>query len=366
MNRQDAKTPRRKQGMKRQIFLFVILGVLASWRFIPIPIHAATVDLPEYVRRLTVARDAITQAKTQAGMGREASIRRATEALADIDAVTVGGAAYDPQLADALDTLRRPAPDLDRALAVVGTLRDTAETTRAAAPDPNARRTLDEVLRDREFRRDEPNWLQQQIIAFRQWLREQWNRLTEPLRRVNPPDVNLPNTAQPVPGGSGLAAFFAALVSPPVLIALGVLLALFVCYLIWRGRRRKTITAAVPERTSQQWRDHAAELAGRGDHRAAVRALFLGTLRDLDERGVVPFDASCTDREYVRAVTERGDWLAAPVRPFVRLVEGISYGGARAGDAEYLEARQHADMVRAATAEAGAFAATKPVLGTGY
>ena len=198
--------------------------------------------------------------------------------------------------------------------------------------------------------------MQQQIINFRQWVGEQWSRLTEPLRRVRTPNVTIP-PPQPVAGGSGLAALLAALVSPPVLIALGVLLALFVCYLIWRGRRRKAITAAVPERTAQQWRDHAAALAAGGDYRAAVRALFLGTLRDLDERGVVPFDASRTDREYVRAVTERGDWLAEPVRPFVRLVEGILYGGARAGDAEYLEARQYADMVRAATG---------PVLSTGY
>lgn len=332
------------------VFLCVFVSLWFVSVSLPAPVGAATVDLPEYVRRLTMARDAIAQAKMQAGAGRETSIRRAADALADIEGVTVGGATYDPQLADALDTLRRPAPDLDRALAVVSTLRDTAEATRAAAPDPDARRKLDVVLQDREFRRDEPNWLQQRITDFRQWFREQWNRLTEPLRRVRTPDVNLPSP-QPVTGGSGLAALLAALVSPPVLIALGVLVALFVCYLIWRGRRRKVDTQAVPERTAQQWRDHAAALAARGDYRAAVRALFLGTLRDLDERGVVPFDATRTDREYVWAVTERGDWLAEPVRPFVRLVEGIFYGGARAGEAEYLEARQHADMVRAATGE---------------
>ena len=70
----------------------------------------------------------------QAGTGREASIRRAADALTDVDRVTVDGVTYNPQLADALDTLRRPAPDLDRALAEVTTLRDTAEATRAAAP----------------------------------------------------------------------------------------------------------------------------------------------------------------------------------------------------------------------------------------
>lgn len=352
MNRQDARTPGRKQGMARCVLFLVLLGVLASWWFASGPVNAATVDLPTYVQRLTTARDAITQAKNQAGTQREASIRRATDTLADIDNVVVDGTTYDPQLADTLDTLRRPAPDLDRALTTVTTLRDTAEATRAAPPAADARRTLDEVLASRDFRRAEPNWLQQQLINLRMWIREQWNRLTEPLPRVETPDLPAPET---VPGGGGLAALLAALASPPVLITLLVLVAAFVLYLIWRGRRvRKVDTNVVPERTAQQWRDHAAALAAAGDYRAAVRALFLGTLRDLDERKVVPFDASRTDREYVRAVTERGDWLAEPVRPFVRLVEGIFYGGVKPGQSEYAQARQHADAVRAVATGVGA------------
>ena len=345
--------------MKRAIHLILLFLAFVSWCLGGnLPVRAATVDLPTYVQRLTTARDAIMQARNQGAAGRDTSIRRATDALNGIDSVTVDGATYAPQLDEARESLRATTPDLDRSLALVTTLHDTAAATMRATPDPAAHGKLDDVLRDRDFHQDQPNVVQQQVLRFRDWLGEQFRRLTAPLRRFNPPNPNLP-TPSHVPGVTGFAAVLAALGSPQALIAYAVIIALALIVIVWRRRQPKASavdTRAVPERTAREWRDYAAELAARGAHRAAIRSLLLGVLRDLDERGIVPFNPARTDREYLRAVSEHGEWLAEPFRPLVRLVEGVFYGGAPCGQAEYERARAEAEAVRAVVGEAQAFA----------
>ena len=187
------------------------------------PVQAATVDLPTYVQRLTTARDAITQAHNQGGAARDASIRRAADALDTIDGVMVNGTTYAPQLDDARASIHATVPDLDRSLALVTTLHDTAAATMRSAPDPAAKGKLDDVLRDRDFHQDQPNVVQQQLLRFRNWLGEQFRRITAPLRRINPPDPNLPSPPR-VPGVSGFAAVIAALGSPQALILYAVLI----------------------------------------------------------------------------------------------------------------------------------------------
>ena len=345
--------------MKRAMDLILLFLALVSWCLGGnLPVRAATVDLPTYVQRLTTARDAITQARNQGAAGRDTNIRRATDALNGIDSVTVDGATYAPQLDEARESLRAATPDLDRSLALVTTLHDTAAATMRSTPDPAAHGKLDDVLRDRDFHQDQPNVVQQQVLRFRDWLGEQFRRLTAPLRRFNPPNPNLP-TPSHVPGVTGFAAVLAALGSPQALITYAVIIALALIVIVWRRRQPKASavdTRAVPERTAREWRDYAAELAARGAHRAAIRSQLLGVLRDLDERGIVPFNPARTDREYLRAVSEHGEWLAEPFRPLVRLVEGVFYGGAPCGQAEYERARAEAEAVRAVVGEAQAFA----------
>ena len=87
-------------------------------------------------------------------------------------------------------------------------------------------------------------------------------------------------------------------------------------------------------RSAVQWRAFALEAAARGDHNAAVSALFLAALHLLDEGGVLHFDAARTPGEYrrlVRSTLSRG----APA--FDGLANGfvnVTYGERRAGHEE--------------------------------
>ncbi len=328
--------------MRRVALLFALLfGVLL---LPPGNVAAADVDLPTYVQRLTAAQDALTQARTLNGSLRDAAIQRAQAALAGIDGVTVDGTRYPPPHADALAALRHVPPDLDRALAQVTTLRSTLAGGGNGTPDPQARQKLNNVLSDRAFREPEPNAAQKQVARLRDWIGAQLRRLFQPARRV--PQPKTPDT---VPGANTASRLLALLASPLVVLLLALIAIAVIAVLVVRYRRRRakrrTDDAEAPPRTAAEWREVADALAARGDHRAALRALFLGTLTELDERRLVAFDPALTDREYLREAQRQQRWLAEPLRPFVRLVEAVVYADAPCGAAEYARARAIVDSV---------------------
>ncbi|MCA1667485.1 MAG: DUF4129 domain-containing protein [Thermomicrobia bacterium] len=311
----------------------------------PVTVRAADVDLPTYLQRVTTARDALMQAQALAGAPRDAAIQRAQDALDGIDGVTVDGTRYPAPPSDALAALRRAPPDTARALIALTTLRTALADAQAAAPDPQARQKLDRVLSDRAFRMAEPNIVQKEAIRFQSWLREQVRRLFRPLSRVQPQPAPA-NT----PGAGPMARLLALLGSPLVLLIFVLVLAALLAFFVAR-RRRKRVHAPADEtvplpQTAAQWRQHAEMLAAAGDYRAAIRALFLGTLTDLDERRLVAFEPSLTDREYLRAAQRQQTWLAEPLRPFVRLVESIVYAAAPCDAAAYARAWGFTDDVR--------------------
>jgi hypothetical protein len=327
----------------RALLLLTACGLCLG--FAPLSARAADIDLPAYVQRLTTARDALTQAQSLAGPPRDAAIRRAQDALAGIDGVTVDGKRYPAPHGDAVAALRRSPPDIERAGIQLTALRDLLASEQVAPPDAQARQKLDTILSDRAFHEAEPNLVQKQVTRIRSWIGAQLRRIFRPIDRARPPEV-----APGTPGAGPFARFLALLGSPAFLILiLLILAALIVVFAIRRrGKRagRSQEEQEIPPRTAAEWRQHADMLAERGEYRAAVRALFLGTLTDLDERRLIIFDPTLTDREYLREAQRQQGWLAEPLRPFVRLIEAIVYADAPCRAAEYDRARGFTDDIR--------------------
>jgi len=328
--------------------LFRVAICVVALACLPDAVRAADVDLSVYIQRVTTARDALAQAQSLAGAPRDAAIQRAREALDGIDGVTVGGTRYPAPQSAALAALRRSPPDTEQAVVELTSLHALLTDAQSATPDPQAREKLDRVLSDRAFREAEPNAVQKQAIRFQSWIGEQLRRPFRPLRRVP-----TPNAPANIPGAGPVVRLLALLGSPVLLIVLALACATVVTFFIARRRRRRTrkpaADAALPPRTAAEWRQHADALAAQGDYRAAVRALFLGTLTDLDERRLVAFDPALTDREYLRETQRQQWWLVEPLRPFVRLVEAIVYANAPCHAAEYARARSFTDDLRQIT-----------------
>jgi hypothetical protein len=69
----------------------------------------------------------------------------------------------------------------------------------------------------------------------------------------------------------------------------------------------------------------AQQLSRGGDYRAAVRYLYLSTLLILDERGVMRYDRSKTNREYLRSVSNSPE-LSKPLGEVIEVFDNVWYG----------------------------------------
>jgi len=80
----------------------------------------------------------------------------------------------------------------------------------------------------------------------------------------------------------------------------------------------------------------AASLAEGGDHRSAVRYLYLAALLHLEEAGLLRYDRSLTNREYLRSLGARPE-LADRLRGVVDVFDRVWYGFDAIDDAAYAE-----------------------------
>ncbi len=78
----------------------------------------------------------------------------------------------------------------------------------------------------------------------------------------------------------------------------------------------------------------AQELSTGGDYRTAVRYLYLSALLLLEERGLLRYDRSLTNREYLRTVAHRPE-LAATLREVIDVFDRVWYGFQTLNPGEY-------------------------------
>ena len=77
--------------------------------------------------------------------------------------------------------------------------------------------------------------------------------------------------------------------------------------------------------TSESALARAQQLSRSGDYRAAVRYLYLSTLLILDERGIMRYDRSKTNREYLRGVANSPE-LSKPLGDVIEVFDNVWYG----------------------------------------
>lgn len=77
--------------------------------------------------------------------------------------------------------------------------------------------------------------------------------------------------------------------------------------------------------TSDSAMEHAQETSRAGDYRSAVRWLYLSSLLTLEERGLLRFDRTRTNREYLRSVANTPE-LAHSLRDVIDVFDRVWYG----------------------------------------
>lgn len=165
---------------------------------------------------------------------------------------------------------------------------------------------------------------------FWDWVRTALRNLFKPIARA-------------VAAGSGAATAVGVVLAVAAVLALGFVLVRLALALVAPGKRAPRSFIGSPlaqQRTFAEWRAVAAAFAARGEYARAIAALFGAALAGLDERGLVPFDATRTPGEYRRLVrrTQAG---ASP--PFDDLTAGFvhaAYSGVPAARDDFESAER--------------------------
>lgn len=121
-------------------------------------------------------------------------------------------------------------------------------------------------------------------------------------------------------------------------LALGVAALLYLAFrqFSWRKTLKRKAMALLeddePLRSADEWLVQADQLAAQGDHRGAVRCLYLACLLRLDENGVARFDRSQTNWEHFARIQASPSLPAGlefrePTRAFDRIWYGADVRG---------------------------------------
>jgi hypothetical protein len=89
----------------------------------------------------------------------------------------------------------------------------------------------------------------------------------------------------------------------------------------------------------------AQDLSRDGDYRSAVRYLYLSALLLLEERGLLTYDRTKTNREYLHSVSEHPE-LETPLRHVVDVFDRVWYGYQPLEDQDYQFYEQQVEKLR--------------------
>jgi hypothetical protein len=138
------------------------------------------------------------------------------------------------------------------------------------------------------------------------------------------------------------------------LIIIGVIIFILSLFFISRNLSRSLVREAElaaenddsdASLTSKGAMQRAQTLSSQGDYRNAVRYLYLSSLLILDEQGLLRYDRSRTNREYLRSISSKPQ-LANPLRDVIDVFDRVWYGFESVDDETYQSYVKHVDELR--------------------
>jgi Domain of unknown function (DUF4129) len=314
--------------------LFILLsGILILWGSAPVFASQVrqAITPEQFWQRVDETIIVVRRLKSQP----EKDVPQALDQLADqwaqLDSVN-----FPDGSTAALDTgffvaeIRRRPYELDKLLDIFGALQDahkTGPTRRFSAADTAAIQT---ILQRPEFQWDRPP------SPLQEWWDALWKKINAWLNSV----FGKGGISLPIP-------------TDAFTIVASILLA-FVLVYVFRGlfadlvvetRLDEDHVAGDEFLTAETALQKAKEISKAGDYRTAVRYLYLSSLLLLDERGLLRFDRSKTNREYLRSVSAFPH-LSAPLREVIDVFDRVWYGFQPIGQDDFQHYVEKVDQLR--------------------
>jgi hypothetical protein len=291
--------------------LFLVLVGLWVWG--PQTAVAQTGD--DYWQQITDLQELVTRLENEPLDVQQAQLAAAAAQLGLVSAVSLPNGREIPiSHTFLLNELSRDPPDLER-LQNLLTAWQTARTTWPEVQfDDLDESVLQAILDQPEFQYEtaEPTrlqrWLEDLRLRFWQWLSEIFPSLS---------------------AGGGLGEIANFLVTFLGIVALVVVLLYALRQLLGDFAADSAI---VPDDllgdeilTADTALNRAQQLSGEGDYRTAVRYLYLSALLLLEERGLLRYNRSLTNREYLRSLAHQPE-LATILRDVIEVFDQVWYG----------------------------------------
>ncbi len=327
--------------MRRSLLIALTLLLLLGR---PARVQAAPVTLEQYRQQVAEAY-AAAQRADRIGLDQIATQLLAVTSvqLPDATPLPVNNSWLQAALA-------QEPPDYQLITARLGAILDAFGQPRTD-PDPAALAKLDGVFqvppfKDREVPSAWTSFWRGVGSAIERFFRAIGN-LFRSAPRPNPPRPipSIPTPTTSAPGISGLGT---------LLLMIGIALVLALLWYAVRSVRgsivreakvRKTVVDDGEELTSTEALAKAQTEAQVGDHRVAVRYLYLASLLHLHERRLLRYDRSLTNREYLQQLT--GQPLRTQLAPIVETFDSVWYGKQPLDAAEFTTYEQQIAALRA-------------------
>jgi len=230
-----------------------------------------------------------------------------------------------------VEELKKDSPDLKRLEALLDTLLKAHEEYPQEVFTIQDVEPLKNILAKPEFQ-----WGEAQVLQIPDWIQKIYDAIANLLDRLT--------------FGIGNGVYYGRV---PIIVAL-VILFIFSLFFISRNLSRSLVRdaelaaendASDALLTSKGAMQRAQTLSGQGDYRNAVRYLYLSSLLILDEQGLLRYDRSRTNREYLRSVSSKPQ-LAKPLGDVIDVFDKVWYGFESVDDEAYQSYVKHVDELR--------------------
>ena len=227
--------------------------------------------------------------------------------------------------------LRRDPPDLERLATLLDVLLQAHEEY------PQNVFTLEDVLPLKEIlARPEFQWQEAQSLTMPNWLDDLLQRFFDLMDRIG--------------YGVRRVSYYGRV---PLIVA-AALLFVFSLFYVSRSLSRSLVREAQlaaegsdgdETLTSKGAMQRAQALSGEGDYRNAIRYLYLSSLLVLDEQGLLRYDRSRTNREYLRSMSSKPE-LVKSLSDVIDVFDRVWYGFESVDEETYQSYVKHVDELR--------------------
>ena len=324
-----------------RVFIFRLIGLcllsctlalVGSVSVSAMPARQA-ITVEEYWQRVNDTITTLNELKTQPDEAAISALDKLAGEWAQVDALVAPGSQAKTIPLDAsflVSKLRQRPHNLEILINIFTNLRngrDIVTTRRFGAAQLDA---IESILQGPEFQWDRPP------SPIEEW----WNELQARVREWLESLFGSDEISIPIP-------------SEVFTVVAGILLALVLLY-IFRSLFGDFITETSMDEermagdellTAESALQKAKDISRAGDYRAAVRYLYLSALLTLDERGLLRFDRSKTNREYLRTVAAFPQ-LSAPLRDVIDVFDRVWYGFQPLDEASFEHYVQKVDQLR--------------------